>query len=76
MDLLPTEEQTEITSTIRTVLSDQFPLNLLDPRTVSLWFPNNREAFEYNRKLAAQNTPAQVAEGLAAAVLEIGRAHV
>ena len=30
MDLLPTEEQTEITSTIRTVLADQFPLNLLD----------------------------------------------
>jgi len=40
---------------------------VLDPRTVSLWFPNNREAYEYNRRLAAQNTPALVAEGLAGA---------
>jgi len=40
---------------------------VLDPRTVSLWFPNNREAFEYNRKLAAQSGPAQAADGLAGA---------
>lgn len=40
---------------------------VLDPRTVSLWFPNNREAFEYNRKLAAQSSPALAAEGLAGA---------
>jgi major vault protein len=40
---------------------------VLDPRTVSLWFPNNRDAFEYNRRLAAQNTPLQAAEGLAGA---------
>ncbi|MBA3550362.1 MAG: hypothetical protein H0T76_28135, partial [Nannocystis sp.] len=38
---------------------------VLDPRTVSLWFPNNREAFEYNRKLAAQSSPALAAEGVA-----------
>ncbi len=40
---------------------------VLDPRTVSLWFPNNREAYEYNRKLAAQSSPALAAEGLAGA---------
>ena len=30
MDLLPTEEQQEITDTIATVLEDRFPLNLLE----------------------------------------------
>lgn len=40
---------------------------VLDPRTVSLWFPNNREAFEYNRRLAAQSSPTQAAEGPAGA---------
>lgn len=35
---------------------------VLDPKTVSLWFPGNREAFEYNRRLALQNAPQIAAE--------------
>ena len=40
---------------------------VLDPKTVSLWFPGNREAFEYNRRLALQNAPQIAAEFAAAA---------
>lgn len=38
---------------------------VLDPKTVTLWFPGNRDAFEYNRRLAAQNStlPATEAAG-------------
>jgi alkylation response protein AidB-like acyl-CoA dehydrogenase len=36
MDLLPTDEQTEITDTIATVLADRFPLNLLDSQDGSI----------------------------------------
>lgn len=35
---------------------------VLDPKTVALWFPGNREAYEYNRRLAAQNAPQVAAE--------------
>ena len=35
---------------------------VLDPKTVALWFPGNREAYEYNRRLAAQNAPQLAAE--------------
>jgi major vault protein len=35
---------------------------VLDPKTVALWFPGNREAYEYNRRLAAQNAPQMAAE--------------
>ncbi|WAS98134.1 SPFH domain-containing protein [Nannocystis punicea] len=35
---------------------------VLDPKTVSLWFPGNREAYDYNRRLAQQNAPQIAAE--------------
>ncbi len=35
---------------------------VLDPKTVALWFPGNREAYEYNRRLAAQSAPQVAAE--------------
>jgi len=35
---------------------------VLDPKTVALWFPGNREAYEYNRRLAAQSAPQVSAE--------------
>lgn len=40
---------------------------VLDPKTVSLWFPGNRDAFEYNRRLALQNAPQIAAEFAAVA---------
>ncbi|MBK9754311.1 MAG: hypothetical protein IPO88_12535 [Nannocystis sp.] len=35
---------------------------VLDPKTVALWFPGNREAYEHNRRLAAQSAPALTAD--------------
>ena len=35
---------------------------VLDPKTVALWFPGNRDAHEYNRRLAAQSAPQLAAE--------------
>ncbi|MBL9100826.1 MAG: hypothetical protein JNL82_07705 [Myxococcales bacterium] len=35
---------------------------VLDPKQVSLWFPGNREAYEYNRRLAGQSAPTLAAE--------------
>lgn len=39
---------------------------VLDPKTVALWFPGNREAHEYNRRLAAQSAPQLAADYQAA----------
>jgi len=39
---------------------------VLDPKTVALWFPGNREAHEYNRRLAAQTAPQLAADYQAA----------
>ena len=35
---------------------------VLDPKTVALWFPGNREAYDYNRRLAAQSAPQVASE--------------
>jgi major vault protein len=35
---------------------------VLDPKQVALWFPGNREAHEYNRRLASQTAPQLAAE--------------
>ncbi len=38
---------------------------ILDARTVALWFPGNRDAYEHNRRLAAQNQTTASAEDTA-----------
>ena len=48
---------------------------VLDPKTVSLWFPGNRDAYEYNRRLALQNAPQIAAEFAATSAPQLARAQ-
>src|SRR5690606_29222472 len=48
---------------------------VLDPKTVSLWFPGNREAYDYNRRLAQQNAPQIAAEFAAVASMPVQQAR-
>ncbi|WP_434415830.1 hypothetical protein [Nannocystis pusilla] len=48
---------------------------VLDPKTVSLWFPGNREAYDYNRRLAQQNAPQIAAEFAAVASVPVQAAR-
>lgn len=48
---------------------------VLDPKTVSLWFPGNREAYDYNRRMAQQNAPQIAAEFAAVASVPVQSAR-